>query len=76
MRHVLRKNDRRGSPEAGEFQEEIRNVEATVRIQHQEQMFTGKNEQKIERCPDCVRIQQDFCFFCSRSRNETYVKKL
>jgi hypothetical protein len=26
-----------------EFQEKTRNVEATMRIQQQEQMFTGKN---------------------------------
>jgi hypothetical protein len=31
---------------AGEFQEETRNVEATVRIQQQGQMFSGQNEQK------------------------------
>jgi hypothetical protein len=31
---------------AGEFQEETRNVEATVRIQQREQMFNGENEEK------------------------------
>jgi hypothetical protein len=53
---------------AGEFQEEIRNVEATMRIQQQEQMFTGKNEQKMERCPDRVRVQQDFAFLLQVSK--------
>jgi hypothetical protein len=48
---------------AGEFKEETRNVEANVRIQQQEPMFTGKNEHKMERCPDCVRVHKIFAFF-------------
>jgi hypothetical protein len=48
---------------AGEFQEETRSGEATVRIQQQEQMFTRTKMNKMERGPDCVRVQQDFCFF-------------
>ncbi len=59
---------------AREFQEETRNVEATMRIQQQEQMFTGKKLTKMERRPNHVHVQQDFAFF-HRSQNETYVKK-
>jgi hypothetical protein len=43
MRHVC-KRTKEGAAQAteGKFQEETRNGEATVRIQQQEQMFTGK----------------------------------
>jgi hypothetical protein len=43
MRHVCERT-KEGAAQAteGEFQEETRNREATVRIQQQEQMFTGK----------------------------------
>jgi hypothetical protein len=52
---------------ARKFQEETRNVEATMRIQQQEQMFTEKKQTKMERCPDRVRAQQGFWLFCYRS---------
>jgi hypothetical protein len=29
----------------------------------------------MERCPDCVCVQQDILLFCYRSHSETYVKK-
>jgi hypothetical protein len=42
-----------------------------------EQMFTLAKQTKMERCPDCVCIQQDLLLFLQvhRSRIETYVKK-
>jgi hypothetical protein len=42
MRHVWQNNKRRGSP----GKEETRNVEATMRIQQPEQMFTEKKQTK------------------------------
>jgi hypothetical protein len=51
----------------GEFQEETRNV-AFVRIQQQEQMFTGKKRKKMERCPDRVHVQQDFALLLQVSK--------
>ncbi len=61
---------------AGDFQEETRDVEATVRIQQQEQMFTvKKNEQKWSTALT-VSVSNKILFFCYRSRYEIYVKKL
>jgi hypothetical protein len=53
---------------AREFQEKKRNVEATVRIQQQEQMFTRKKRTKMERRPNRVHIQQDFAFHLQVSK--------
>jgi hypothetical protein len=43
MRHALRKNERRGSPGNGRgIPRKNKECGTTVRIQQQEQMFTGK----------------------------------
>ncbi len=58
----------------GEFQEETRNVE-TMRIQQQEQMFTGKKRTKKWRPALTVSVSNKIFLFCYRSQSETYVKK-
>jgi hypothetical protein len=60
---------------AGEFQGETRNVEVTVRIQQQVQIFIGQNKQKWSAALT-MSMSNKILLFCYRSRNETYVKKL
>jgi hypothetical protein len=59
---------------AGEFQEETRKVEATVRIQQQGQMFTGKKTNKNWSAALTVAVSNKILLFCYRSQNQIYVK--
>jgi hypothetical protein len=70
-----RTKERAAQAMAGEFQGETRNVEATLRIQQQEQMFTGQNKQKWS-ASLTMSMSNKILLFCYGSRNETYVKKL
>jgi hypothetical protein len=48
----------------GEFQEETKNGEATVRAQQKRNKCScWQKETKMECRPDCIRVQQDFFAF-------------
>jgi hypothetical protein len=62
-----RTNEGAAQTTTGEFQEETKNGEATLRAQKKEQMFMLAKQTKVERCPDRVRVQQDCLLFYYRS---------